>query len=42
MSEAFLPDEEASPKQMKALRKHVVRTLEEFEWWTRAAAGWPA
>jgi len=34
VSEAFLPDEEATSKQMKALRKHVARTLEEFEWWT--------
>lgn len=33
VSEAFLPDEHASPKQMKALRKHVVRQLSEFEWW---------
>ena len=33
VSEAFLPDEEASSKQLKALRKHVVRTLSEFEWW---------
>jgi exopolyphosphatase / guanosine-5'-triphosphate,3'-diphosphate pyrophosphatase len=33
MSEAFLPGEEASSKQLKALRKHVVRTLSEFEWW---------
>ena len=33
VSEAFLPDEDASPKQIKALRKHVARTLSEFEWW---------
>ena len=33
VSEAFLPDEDATPKQMKALRKHVVRQLSEFEWW---------
>jgi exopolyphosphatase/guanosine-5'-triphosphate,3'-diphosphate pyrophosphatase len=33
VSEAFLPDEDASPKQVKALRKHVTRTLSEFEWW---------
>jgi exopolyphosphatase/guanosine-5'-triphosphate,3'-diphosphate pyrophosphatase len=33
VSEAFLPDEEATVKQMKALRKHVARTLGEFEWW---------
>ena len=34
VSEAFLPGEEASPKQLKALRKHVARTVGEFEWWT--------
>jgi exopolyphosphatase/guanosine-5'-triphosphate,3'-diphosphate pyrophosphatase len=33
VSEAFLPDEDATPKQIKALRKHVVRQLSEFEWW---------
>jgi exopolyphosphatase/guanosine-5'-triphosphate,3'-diphosphate pyrophosphatase len=33
VSEAFLPGEEAGPKEMKALRKHVARTLDEFEWW---------
>jgi exopolyphosphatase / guanosine-5'-triphosphate,3'-diphosphate pyrophosphatase len=33
VSEAFLPDKEASSKQLKALRKHVKRTLDEFEWW---------
>ena len=33
VSEAFLPGEEASAKQIKALRKHVTRTLSEFEWW---------
>jgi exopolyphosphatase/guanosine-5'-triphosphate,3'-diphosphate pyrophosphatase len=33
VSEAFLPGEEATPKQLKALRKHVARTLDEFEWW---------
>lgn len=33
VSEHFLPDEEASPKQLKVLRKHVARTLSEFEWW---------
>jgi len=33
VSELFLPGEEASPKQLKALRKHVARTLSEFEWW---------
>jgi exopolyphosphatase / guanosine-5'-triphosphate,3'-diphosphate pyrophosphatase len=33
VSEAFLPGDEAGPKAMKALRKHVSRTLSEFEWW---------
>jgi exopolyphosphatase / guanosine-5'-triphosphate,3'-diphosphate pyrophosphatase len=33
VSEAYLPDELASPKQLRALRKHVSRTLAEFEWW---------
>jgi len=33
VSEAFLPGEEATAKQMKALRKHVARTIGEFEWW---------
>lgn len=33
ISEALLPDEDASPKQMKAVRKHVARALSEFEWW---------
>ena len=33
VSEAFLPGEDATPKQMKALRKHVARQLTEFEWW---------
>jgi len=33
VSEAFLPSEEAGSKQLKALRKHVSRTLSEFEWW---------
>ena len=33
VSEAFLPGEETSSKQLKALRKHVVRTVGEFEWW---------
>jgi exopolyphosphatase/guanosine-5'-triphosphate,3'-diphosphate pyrophosphatase len=34
VSESHLPDEEASAKQIKALRKHVARTLDEFEWWS--------
>ena len=33
VSEAFLEGEESSGKQIKALRKHVGRTLSEFEWW---------
>ncbi len=33
VSESFLPDEDAAPKQVKALRKHVTRQLSEFEWW---------
>jgi exopolyphosphatase / guanosine-5'-triphosphate,3'-diphosphate pyrophosphatase len=33
VSEAFLPGERAKPKQLKALRDHVVQTLAEFEWW---------
>jgi exopolyphosphatase/guanosine-5'-triphosphate,3'-diphosphate pyrophosphatase len=33
MSEAFLPDDEAKPKQIAALRDHVGKTLSEFEWW---------
>ncbi|MBA2506791.1 MAG: HD domain-containing protein, partial [Thermoleophilaceae bacterium] len=34
VSEAYLEGEETSGKQIKALRKHVARTLSEFEWWT--------
>ncbi len=33
VSEALLPDEVATPKQLKSLRKHVARTLSDFEWW---------
>jgi exopolyphosphatase/guanosine-5'-triphosphate,3'-diphosphate pyrophosphatase len=33
VSEEYLPDEEATAKQIKALRKHTARTLSEFEWW---------
>ncbi len=33
VSEEYLPDEDATAKQIKALRKHVARTLGEFEWW---------
>ncbi|HEX5911442.1 MAG TPA: Ppx/GppA phosphatase family protein [Thermoleophilaceae bacterium] len=32
VSEEFLPGEETTAKQIKALRKHVARTLSEFEW----------
>ncbi len=38
VSEAFLGDEPASPKQMRAVREHVARALSEFEWW-RATDG---
>ena len=34
VSEAFLPGDETSSKQLKSLRKHVGRTLSEFEWWS--------
>jgi len=33
VSEAFLPGDTTSAKQMKGLRKHVARQLGEFEWW---------
>lgn len=33
VSEEYLPGEDATAKQLKALRKHVARTLSEFEWW---------
>jgi exopolyphosphatase / guanosine-5'-triphosphate,3'-diphosphate pyrophosphatase len=33
MSEAFLPGDRVKPKQLRALRDHVARTLAEFEWW---------
>ncbi len=33
VSEAFLEGEKTTGKQIKALRKHVARTLSEFEWW---------
>ncbi len=39
VSEAFLPGEDATAKEIKALRKHVTRTLDEFEWWTAGASG---
>ncbi len=35
VSEAYLPNEEASSKQLKALRKHVAETLGELEWWSK-------
>jgi exopolyphosphatase/guanosine-5'-triphosphate,3'-diphosphate pyrophosphatase len=34
VSERFLPDEKATAKGMKALRKHVAAELEELGWWT--------
>ena len=34
VSERFLPDEKASPKQMKALRAHVAGELEQLGWWS--------
>jgi exopolyphosphatase/guanosine-5'-triphosphate,3'-diphosphate pyrophosphatase len=34
MTEAFLPDEEATPKQVKALRRHVADELEALDWFT--------
>ena len=33
VSEAFLEGEKTTGKQIKALRKHLARTLSEFEWW---------
>ncbi len=33
VSERFLPDEKASPKQMKALRQHVSAELDALDWW---------
>lgn len=33
VSEAFLEGEETTARQIKELRKHVLRTLSEFEWW---------
>ena len=35
VSERFLPDEEASGKEMKALRKHVAEQVERLGWWQR-------
>jgi len=34
VSERFLPDEKASPQQMKALRAHVADELEQLGWWS--------
>ena len=34
VSERFLPDEKASPQQMKALRAHVAGELEQLGWWS--------
>ena len=39
VSEAFLPGESASPKQVRALRNHVEGTLSEFEWWRGSGGG---
>jgi exopolyphosphatase / guanosine-5'-triphosphate,3'-diphosphate pyrophosphatase len=39
MSEAFLPGEKATGKQVRALREHVARTLSEFEWWRAGGDG---
>jgi exopolyphosphatase/guanosine-5'-triphosphate,3'-diphosphate pyrophosphatase len=39
VSEAFLPGEQAKPKQLKAVREHVARTLSEFEWWGSGTGG---
>ncbi len=33
VSEEYLPGQQATAKQIKALRKHVGRTLAEFDWW---------
>jgi exopolyphosphatase / guanosine-5'-triphosphate,3'-diphosphate pyrophosphatase len=33
VSERFLPDEKATPKQMRALRAHASAKLEELGWW---------
>jgi exopolyphosphatase/guanosine-5'-triphosphate,3'-diphosphate pyrophosphatase len=34
VSERFLPDEKATPKQMRALRAHAAAKLEELGWWS--------
>jgi exopolyphosphatase / guanosine-5'-triphosphate,3'-diphosphate pyrophosphatase len=34
VSERFLPDEKATPKEMKALRAHAAAKLEELGWWS--------
>lgn len=38
VSEAFLPDEKASQKQVKALRRHVEEALTPLAWWDGAGA----
>jgi exopolyphosphatase/guanosine-5'-triphosphate,3'-diphosphate pyrophosphatase len=38
LSEAFLTDDQASPKQLKAVRKHVAETLGPLEWWAGAGS----
>src|SRR4051794_4813639 len=35
VSERFLPDEKASPKDIKALRAHAAAELEKLGWWSR-------
>jgi exopolyphosphatase / guanosine-5'-triphosphate,3'-diphosphate pyrophosphatase len=37
VSEAFLPDDRPSPKQLKALRRHVAEILGELGWWSNGA-----
>jgi len=38
VSEAFLPGERTSSKQIKALRKQITRQLSELEWWDGAGS----
>jgi len=39
VSEAFLEGKKTTAKQVKALRKHVARTLSELEWWDGGDGG---
>src|SRR5215218_3525429 len=41
ISEAFLPDDDATPKQVAKLRAHVAQTLSEFEWWRTTGGSRP-